>query len=383
MYSRFLEELSIHQGATSLAYRAQLATDAFLHAAEYDVAIAQYFLTYTDHPATEVSPDTAPWGKALMSAVPLRMALRYGENPHQRAALYANPVSSHAFGLAQALLIQGKPLSYNNWLDADAAWQLTHQWPNHDIAFCAIIKHNTPCGVATAETALAAYERAYAADPTSAFGGVIALNLPLDPTTAKTILSRQFVEVLIVPALLPGVESILADKPACRVLVLPPQLTECVPAPTVRSIDGGILVQDGDTFLQARATWEVMNGTDLPETLWADLQFAWHVVAFVRSNAIVYVRNGQTLGIGGGQTSRVFAAEIAALKAAQQHCDLQSCVMASDAFFPFRDSIDLAAKQGVRAIISPGGSKRDPEVIAAAKEHGIILVFTHERHFRH
>jgi phosphoribosylaminoimidazolecarboxamide formyltransferase/IMP cyclohydrolase len=305
--------------------------------------------------------------------------LRYGENPHQSAAFYADPLAVGA-SIATARQLRGKELSYNNIADADTALECVRQF---EAAACVIVKHANPCGAANASTIEEAYLRAYEGDMTSAFGGIIAFNRPLDAATAAAILGRQFVEVIVAPAFAPGAIATLAAKENIRLLETGP-LDRATPAAVeLRSVAGGLLVQtrdDGviDAKMLKHVTRRVPDAAEL-----ADLLFAWRVCKYVKSNAIVFASGGRTIGIGAGQSSRVVSTRIAAMKAADAKLDVSGSVMASDAFFPFRDGLDAAAELGIRAVIQPGGSLRDAEIIAAADERGIAMVFTGMRHFRH
>jgi phosphoribosylaminoimidazolecarboxamide formyltransferase / IMP cyclohydrolase len=305
------------------------------------------------------------------------MDLRYGENPHQQAAFYRDlwPVPGT---LATFEQLQGKDLSFNNLADADAAWECVRRF---DAPACAIVKHANPCGVAQADGVGAAYEAAYATDPTSAFGGIIAFNTALDADTVRTILERQFVEVLIAPDYAEGALEAARRKANVRVLRIPHG--EGRNNFDAKRVGSGLLLQTSDNREVARDELKVVTTqAPTPEQL-DDLLFAWRVAKFVKSNAIVYAKGLRTLGIGAGQMSRVVSAKIAGLKAEEAGLQVAGAVMASDAFFPFRDGIDAAAAAGIRAVIQPGGSMRDAEVIAAADEHGIAMVFTGIRHFRH
>jgi phosphoribosylaminoimidazolecarboxamide formyltransferase/IMP cyclohydrolase len=307
------------------------------------------------------------------------MQLRYGENPHQRAAVYSLGLPRKGtIGHAQQL--QGKELSYNNLLDADAALECVKQFRQPG---CVIVKHANPCGVATADSLLEAYRQAYTTDPVSAFGGIIAFNRPLDGATAETILKRQFVEVLIAPSLGPGAAEVLAAKPNIRVLVTGSWTPNPIGTIQLRSISGALLVQDVDDAELDPDSLQVVTQRKPTEHELKDLLFAWNVVRFVKSNAIVFCKDTATIGIGAGQMSRIYSTRIATIKAADAGLAVKGSVMASDAFFPFRDNVDAAAEQGVTAIIQPGGSMRDAEVVKAADEHGLAMVFTGVRHFRH
>jgi phosphoribosylaminoimidazolecarboxamide formyltransferase/IMP cyclohydrolase len=371
-YGSVLEEMQ-QQGSVSNATRFRLATKAFAHTAAYDGAIANYLGRERPGGAPADFPDT--FNMQFRHA----MGLRYGENPHQKAAFYVERRPAEAC-VATARLLQGKELSFNNIADADAALECVKSF---DETACVIVKHANPCGVAIADTVLDAYNHAYVTDPTSAFGGIIAFNRPLDAATARAILDRQFVEVIVAPSVHDDAKPVLAGKPNVRVLetgawgaTRPGQLD-------YRRVTGGLLVQDTD---QGRITEKdlkvVTQRQPNPQEL-RDLLFAWKVVKFVKSNAIVYCKEGRTIGVGAGQMSRVYSARIASIKATDAGLEVRGSVMASDAFFPFRDGLDQAAEVGVTAVIQPGGSMRDKEVIEAADRHGIAMVFTGMRHFRH
>ncbi len=306
--------------------------------------------------------------------------LRYGENPHQSAALYLDP-TARARGVAAAHLLQGKDLSFNNIADADTAIECARQFAH---CACVIVKHANPCGAAVAARPLAAYEAAYRTDPTSAFGGIIAFNRELDEATAAAIIERQFVEVLAAPAVSAAAARLLAAKPNVRVLALK-ELGSAADGAELefRSVTGGLLAQSRDRVTLGEGELTVPTRRRPTEAELADLRFAWAVCKFVKSNAIVFARNRSTIGIGAGQMSRIYSTRIAAMKATDEKLDVAGSVMASDAFFPFRDNLDVAAGYGIRAVIQPGGSKRDAEVIAAADQHGMAMVFTGMRHFRH
>ncbi|MFN3920364.1 MAG: bifunctional phosphoribosylaminoimidazolecarboxamide formyltransferase/IMP cyclohydrolase [Methylohalobius sp.] len=365
-YDRVLQAL--RQGGLPEALRLELAAKAFAHTARYDATVASYL-------------EQALGRTGLPEVLDLRMEkisdLRYGENPHQRAALYRLSQPSPGT-LGAAYQLQGGPLSYNNLADADAALECVQSLDGGPA--CVIVKHANPCGVAQAETLLEAYELAYAADPVSAFGGIIAFNRALDKDTASAILKRQFVEVILAPEVDEEAKAALAQKPKVRVLScgsFKPLAAEL----EFKRISGAVLVQDKD--LAAAGEFKtVTQRPPTPEEL-KDLKFAWRVVKYVKSNAVVYARGRRTLGIGAGQMSRVWSARIGIQKAQEAGLSVVGSVMASDAFFPFRDSVDFAASAGVTAIVQPGGSIRDEEVIAAADEAGIAMVFTGVRHFRH
>jgi phosphoribosylaminoimidazolecarboxamide formyltransferase/IMP cyclohydrolase len=358
-------------GAPSAALRRELAAIAFAHTARYDAAIASYL--------RGTLQSGSSWPGSLAAAWNLVQPLRYGENPHQRAAWYRSAEECTGT-VAQAEQLQGKELSFNNLVDADAALQCAMSFGT---AACAIVKHANPCGVAVGASPAAAYELAYRTDPTSAFGGVIAFNRALDESAAEAIVGRQFAEVIVAPEVTAVARAVVARKASIRVLRTGPRAAPGAPSWEPRAIEGGLLVQEpdrGEVTEQDLRT--VTTRAPTPAEL-DDLRFAWSVAKFVKSNAIVYARGGATLGIGAGQPSRVMSVRIAALKAQEQALPLEGAVMASDAFFPFRDGIDTAAAHGIRAVIHPGGSVRDQEIVAAANEHGMAMVLTGMRHFRH
>ena len=369
-YALVLKELDTHQGGSEAATRAQLAAKAFAHTARYDAMVAGWLRAR--------EPD-APFPATLPLAFDKVQDLRYGENPHQRAAFYRDPAGSGA-SVGRATVLQGKDLSFNNIADADTAIECVRQFQG---AACVIVKHANPCGVAVAATPLEAYELAYRTDPTSAFGGIIAFNRQLDAATAGAIIARQFVEVLAAPAVQGDAARVLATKPNVRVLALGDLTAAGAEGPELRSVTGGLLVQTRDLEDLRAAELSVPTRRKPSAAEFADLRFAWTVCRFVKSNAIVLARDGATLGVGAGQMSRVYSTRLAAMKAADEKLPVAGAVMASDAFFPFRDNLDVAAGFGVRAVIQPGGSVRDAEVIAAADEHGMAMVFTGMRHFRH
>jgi phosphoribosylaminoimidazolecarboxamide formyltransferase / IMP cyclohydrolase len=370
-YAQLLDEMSTHAGATSFAFRARLAAKAFSHTACYDSLVADY-LARQHAAGADAFPSELPLGLTRI------VTLRYGENPHQGAAFYRRPQAA-ADSIAGAQFAQGKELSFNNIADADTALECVRQF---DRPACVIVKHANPCGVAVAAEIGAAYALAYRTDPTSAFGGIIAFNRPLDAATARQILGQQFVEVLVAPALLPGAAEVLADKPNVRVL-LTGELGSARPERELRSVGGGVLVQDRDIgSIDVAALPCVTRRQPTPQER-RDLGFAWAVCHYVKSNAIVFARDEATVGVGAGQMSRVYSSRIGAIKAEDAGLSVRGAVLASDAFFPFRDGVDVAARQGVTAVIQPGGSKRDDEVIAAADEAGLAMLFTGMRHFRH
>lgn len=373
-YDRVLDEMRANHSAVSDATRFDLAVKAFEHTARYDGVIANYL------GAVEGDRTRSDFPRTLNVQYAKVQDMRYGENPHQAASLYRE-AGFETPSVASACLVQGKPLSYNNVADADAALECAKTFDTGSA--CVIVKHANPCGVAIGNTPLEAYERAFRTDPTSAFGGIIAFNEVLDSTTAEAILERQFVEVIIAPEIDEGARSVLSAKPNVRVLATGRWEEEPTKALDFKRVTGGMLVQEQDQGRVSEAQLRIVSKRRPSENELSDLLFAWKVVKYVKSNAIVYCRDRATIGIGAGQMSRVYSARIAAIKAADEGLDVEGSVMASDAFFPFRDSIDSAAEVGIAAVIQPGGSVRDDEVIAAADEHDIAMVFTGLRHFRH
>ncbi|MEZ5272661.1 MAG: bifunctional phosphoribosylaminoimidazolecarboxamide formyltransferase/IMP cyclohydrolase [Ilumatobacteraceae bacterium] len=362
-YAVVLEEVRAH-GALSAGTRRRLARDAFATIAAYDNAIANWF----DDPATDTT-EVLPQGLHL--SLEKAQSLRYGENPHQQGARYR--VVGHESWWDTAVQHQGKELSYLNLYDTEAAWKLVHRFGG---PACVVVKHANPCGVAVADDVTAAYVRANACDPVSAFGGIVAVNRPVTVAMAEA-LAPVFTEVVVAPGYEEGALDVFARKGNLRVLTARQPFGSPF---DMRSIDGGLLVQQVDTVSPDRSGWQVVTEAQPTPEQWADLEFAWHVCAVVSSNAIVFAKDGQAFGVGAGQQNRVDSARIAATRAAGR---ADGGVCASDAFFPFRDTLDVAAAAGIRAIIQPGGSVRDEESIAAANEHGIAMVFTGERHFRH
>ncbi|HEX5055109.1 MAG TPA: bifunctional phosphoribosylaminoimidazolecarboxamide formyltransferase/IMP cyclohydrolase [Gammaproteobacteria bacterium] len=369
-YEAVLTELRA-QGGLSGSTRFALAVAAFNRVAQYDAAISDYLSGLQ----TDGSCSRLP--TQINGCFVKVMDLRYGENPHQQAAFYRdlNPVPG---ALATFRQLAGKELSFNNLADADAAWECARQF---DAPACVIVKHANPCGVATASDIGAAYERAYRTDPTSAFGGIIAFNRPLDAATARLILERQFVEVLIAPQITEESLSVCAKKPNVRAIEIPPG--EGHNSHDFKRIGSGLLLQTADSSMVGEQALRIVTRRKPSPDEVRDLMFAWKVAKFVKSNAIVYAKDLSTVGIGAGQMSRIYSARIAAIKAEDAKLDVKGSVMASDAFFPFRDGIDAAAAAGIKAVIHPGGSMRDQEVIAAADENGMAMVFTGMRHFRH
>ena len=371
-YSSVMQEMAKNNGALSAASRFALAVKAFEHTAAYDGAIANYLGSIKGEQKLRFPNTYNPQFIKVQD-------LRYGENPHQQAAFYRDKEVQHA-SVASAIQLQGKALSFNNIADTDAALECVKQFER---PACVIVKHANPCGVATADSIQQAYELAFQTDPTSAFGGIIAFNQALDAATAKTIIDKQFVEVIIAPEVLDDAGPILAAKPNVRVLSCGSWEQEPVSGWDYKRVNGGLLVQDRDNGMVAADALKVVTKKQPTEQELQDLLFAWRVSKFVKSNAIVYAKNQQTIGVGAGQMSRVYSAKIAGIKAADEGLEVRDSVMASDAFFPFRDGIDAAAQVGITAVIQPGGSVRDQEVIDAADEHGLTMVFTGMRHFRH
>ena len=369
-YGAVVKEMESAGGALGAATRLYLAQKAFSHTAQYDGAISNYLTALNGAGGLERFP------RRLNFQFERLQSLRYGENPHQEAAFYRD-LQPAPGSLGTFRQLQGKELSYNNIADADAAWECVKGFEE---PACVIVKHANPCGAARAASLAEAYARAFATDPSSAFGGIIAFNRELDAPTARA-LAQQFVEVVIAPAVNPQAARALAAKASIRVLEV--ALTPGANDYDLKRVGGGLLVQTPDIASVGASDLKIVTRTRPSEAQAADLLFAWRVARFVKSNAIVFCGGGRTLGVGAGQMSRVDAARIAAIKAQNAGLALQGSVVASDAFFPFRDGVDVVAQAGARAIIQPGGSLRDEEVIAAADEHGMAMVFTGFRHFRH
>ena len=367
-YAQLLQEMAT-DSSVSDATRFSLAIKAYEHTAQYDGAIANYF-------GRMVKPDAQGFSRTLNLQYQHAMSMRYGENPHQSAAFYIAQDQPEP-SVANASLIQGKALSFNNIADTDAALECVKQYSE---PCCVIVKHANPCGVAIAANIGEAYQRAFSTDPESAFGGIIAFNRELDAATAKAIVDQQFVEVIIAPGVADAAAKVLASKENLRLLNCAPW-QESPARYDYKHVNGGVLVQQADLSLYQDL--QVVSATRPDDAQMRDLVFAWQVAKFVKSNAIVYARDNMTIGVGAGQMSRINSARIAAIKAEHAGFDVAGSVMASDAFFPFRDGIDAAHAVGIRAVIQPGGSMRDDEVIAAANEHGMAMVFTGMRHFRH
>jgi phosphoribosylaminoimidazolecarboxamide formyltransferase/IMP cyclohydrolase len=368
-YAKVLEELRA-SGEVSAATRFALATKAFAHTAAYDGAIAGYLSSLDAEGARSAFP------RVLSLQFEKRQDMRYGENPHQAAAFYrdAQPVEG---GIASFRQVQGKALSYNNVADADAAWECVKSFTE---PACVIVKHANPCGVAVGKTPLDAYRKAFRTDPTSAFGGILAFNRVLDRASALAV-GKQFAEVIIAPRVDAGARAAFAQKQNLRVLEAP--LAHESNALELKRVGGGLLAQTSDTHVLQTKDLKVATRKKPGKAQLADLLFAWRVARFVKSNAIVFARGGMTLGVGAGQMSRLDSARIAAIKAKAAGLTLKGSVVASDAFFPFRDGLDAVVKAGAVAVIQPGGSVRDDEVIAAANERKVAMVFTGVRHFRH
>ncbi len=369
-YSAVLDELEHNDGAVSEPTRKRLAAKAFAHTASYDSAVASYL--------AHVNEGAGEFPQSLALNFQKRMDLRYGENPHQTAAFYS-VADAPGSSIGSARQLQGRTLSYNNIADGDTAFECVRQFAD---PACVIVKHANPCGVAVASDTSSAYDRAFKTDPTSAYGGIIAFNRALTATTARAIIERQFVELIIAPEIDADALELCARKENVRVLV-----TDGLAPSTVRyeyrSVDGGLLVQTRDQGMVGKTDLKVVTKRQPTPAELDDLLFAWQVCKYVKSNAIVYAKERMTIGVGAGQMSRVVSSRIAAMKAKDEGLTVAGAVMASDAFFPFRDGLDVAAEFGIKAVIQPGGSMRDNEVVAAADEHGIAMVLTGMRHFRH
>jgi len=369
-YDSILAELQNNDHQLEQQTRFNLALKSFEHTARYDTAIAIYLAKVNQ----QEFPDT------LNLQFNKLQTMRYGENPHQKAAFYQEKNPSIGT-VASATQLQGKELSYNNIADTDSALECVKSFTEKPT--CVIVKHANPCGVAQAGTLLEAYDLAYKTDPTSSFGGIIAFNRELDEATAAEIASRQFVEVIIAPSVSSGAQSVLAAKKNVRVLECGQWASNKIASLDYKRVTGGLLVQDKDQGEITADDVKVVTQRQPTEQELADLLFTWKVAKFVKSNAIVYCKGGRTIGVGAGQMSRVYSAKVAGIKASDEGLVVEGSVMASDAFFPFRDGLDAAAEAGITAVIQPGGSMRDAEVIAAADEHNIAMVFTGMRHFRH
>jgi phosphoribosylaminoimidazolecarboxamide formyltransferase/IMP cyclohydrolase len=379
-YARVTSEMQANDNSVLQKTRFDLAIAAFEHTAEYDGMIANYFGTMV---ASACDQDTEQGQSEFPRTYNIQFSkkqdLRYGENSHQTAAFYVENDIQEA-SVATATQLQGKALSFNNIADTDAALECVKEF---DQPACVIVKHANPCGVALGDDILAAYNRAYQTDPTSAFGGIIAFNRELDAATAQAIVDRQFVEVIIAPTISDEAVAVVAAKKNVRLLACGDWQGQLTEGYDFKRVNGGLLVQDRDFGMVEQQDLEVVTKVKPTEQQLKDLMFTWKVAKYVKSNAIVYCRDGMTIGVGAGQMSRVYSAKIAGIKAADENLQVEGSVMASDAFFPFRDGIDAAAAAGISAIIQPGGSMRDQEVIDAADEAGIAMVFTGMRHFKH
>jgi phosphoribosylaminoimidazolecarboxamide formyltransferase/IMP cyclohydrolase len=370
-YAEVLAEMKGSGGAVSRQTNFKLAVKVYQHTAAYDAAISNWL-------GQRVGDELATFPETMTRQYRKVQDMRYGENPHQQAAFYVEDDVREAC-IATARQLQGKALSYNNIADTDAALECIKQFSEGPA--CVIVKHANPCGVAIGANQLEAYNRAFSTDPESSFGGIIAFNSALEVETAKAIVERQFVEVIIAPEVSAEAAAAVAAKKNVRLLECGAWPEQAAPRYDYKRVNGGLLVQDADQLLTGEM--KVVTKRAPTEEEMRDLLFTWRVAKFVKSNAIVYGRDGMTIGVGAGQMSRVNSARIAAIKAELAGLEVTGAVMASDAFFPFRDGIDNAAAAGIKAVIQPGGSIRDEEVIAAADEHGIAMVFTGMRHFRH
>jgi phosphoribosylaminoimidazolecarboxamide formyltransferase / IMP cyclohydrolase len=378
-YEAYLTAAKANHGTVPLSFRAACAQQAFWHTANYDCAIAQYLTSQQNQPTADASPDqslefgTYPDSYAI--AGQLKQTLRYGENPHQAAGWYQS--GAIALGWAAAEQLQGKALSYNNLVDLEAARRIIAEFPSQEKAAAAVLKHTNPCGVSMSDSLSTAYQQAFNADSTSAFGGIVALNQTIDEATA-TALTGTFLECVVAPGCSEGAKTILAQKKNLRILVLPNLAAG--PTQTVKAIAGGFLTQNSDDVPENLSQWAIASDLKPNDTELAEMLFAWRVVKHVKSNAIVVARNHTTLGVGAGQMNRVGSVQIALEQAGEQ---AQGATLASDGFFPFEDSVRTAAAAGIKAIVQPGGSIRDEDSIQAANELGIIMAFTGIRHFLH
>lgn len=372
-YAEVVEELKKNQGQLKYQTRYELMVKAFEHTAGYDGMIANHFgARGTDNTARDFS-------NTFNMQYLKTQEMRYGENPHQKAAFYTEASPTEA-SVATAKQLQGKELSFNNIADTDAALECVKQF---DEPACVIVKHANPCGVAVASDIGAAYELAFATDPESAFGGIIAFNRELDSKTARAICEKQFVEVIIAPTVSADASAVVAEKKNVRLLACGMWDSQRPNDFDYKRVNGGLLIQDRDNGMVCERDLKVVSKRIPTSGEMSDMLFAWKVAKMVKSNAIIYAKNNQTIGVGAGQMSRINSARIAGIKAEHAGLDVVGAVMASDAFFPFRDGIDNAGKSGISCIIQPGGSMRDDEVITAANEHGMAMVFTGMRHFRH
>ena len=378
-YSRVIAEMDANQHSLTLNTRFDLAIAAFEHTAAYDGMIANYFGTLVpSYGENQEGDKDSRFPRTFNAQFIKKQDMRYGENSHQAAAFYVEADPQEA-SVATAHQIQGKALSYNNIADTDAALECVKEFSE---PACVIVKHANPCGVALGDDILQAYQRAYQTDPTSAFGGIIAFNRELDAATASAIIERQFVEVIIAPSVSEQAAEIVASKQNVRLLACG-QWSGKTTGLDLKRVNGGLLVQDRDQGMVTIDDLNVVTTRQPTAEELKDALFCWKVAKYVKSNAIVYAKGDMTIGVGAGQMSRVYSAKIAGIKAADEGLQVEGCVMASDAFFPFRDGIDAAAQAGIKCVIQPGGSMRDDEVIAAANEHGMAMIFTGMRHFRH
>ena len=377
-YSLVEEELEINNGSISKDLRFKLATRAFEHTAQYDGMIANYLGAIVENDNKPLTAGESVFPTTFNAQFKLQQTTRYGENSHQKGAFYVSGNQTGA-NIATAKQLQGKELSYNNISDTDAALECVKQFEKNEAA-CVIVKHANPCGVAIGEDTLEAYQRAFSTDPESAFGGIIAFNKKLNGKTAKEIVKNQFVEVIIAPEVTKKASKAISEKKNVRLLECG-EFGKPMPRLDYKRVNGGLLVQDADLDLFEKL--EIVTKRSPTDEEMRDLLFAWKIAKFVKSNAIVYCKDNMTIGVGAGQMSRINSARIAGIKAEHANLDVNNSVMASDAFFPFRDGIDAAAEAGIVAVIQPGGSMRDNEVIAAADEAGMAMVMTGMRHFRH
>lgn len=382
-YATILNELSSEPSVVKYATRYSLAIKAFEHTARYDGMVANYFgalVEDTPHNCdANCSREHNTFPRTLNIQMLKKQDLRYGENSHQNAAFYVEHNIQEA-SVATAIQLQGKELSFNNIGDTDAALECVKEFEK---PACVIVKHANPCGVAIGDNILDAYSNAFRTDPTSAFGGIIAFNRELDEATASTIINQQFVEVIIAPSISEAASKVISKKANIRLLECGDWQGQLTEEYDFKRVNGGLLVQERDFGMVSIDDLEIVTDIAPTESQLEDLLFSWKVAKYVKSNAIVYGKNSMTVGVGAGQMSRVYSARIAGIKAHDEGLEVEGCVMASDAFFPFRDGIDAAAAAGIKAVIQPGGSMRDNEVIAAANEHGIAMVFTGMRHFKH
>jgi phosphoribosylaminoimidazolecarboxamide formyltransferase/IMP cyclohydrolase len=382
-YAKVMQEMHDNRGSVTFATRFDLAIKAFEHTAEYDGMIANYFGAKIEEVSQSCEEgcghNHSEFPRTFNIQMTKKQDLRYGENSHQEAAFYVENEIQEA-SVATAVQLQGKELSFNNIADTDSALECVKEFEE---PACVIVKHANPCGVSIAEDIYTAYDNAYKTDPTSAFGGIIAFNRELDAKTAQAIIDRQFVEVIVAPAVSAEAQKIISVKQNIRLLVCGEWQGQLTEGYDFKRVNGGLLVQERDFGMVERDDLTIVTEVQPTDKQLDDLLFSWKVAKYVKSNAIVYCRDSMTIGVGAGQMSRVYSAKVAGIKAADEGLQVDGCVMASDAFFPFRDGIDAAAAAGIKAVIQPGGSMRDNEVIAAANEHGIAMVFTGMRHFKH